>query len=220
MTHALSRRQEFTADALAARIVGCRPLIEGLKLIHGAAYAFNAYWINEVAPVLRQAFHPPLADGFRRYLASPRIAEAVAASLNRELAGGETDPYDTHPPLQARIAAVENRSDREPPQYDLPAISLLGDIAGLETRLIKATSTEPSAQALRLVAWDDVGWKIWAPAWEAYIGKYAKVLAGITPCTLPELARNLDPFSRCFGSPTVGTWQRRYAANKPLLPWV
>jgi heat shock protein HtpX len=37
MTHVLSRHQEFTADALAARIVGCRPLIEGLKLIHGAA---------------------------------------------------------------------------------------------------------------------------------------------------------------------------------------
>lgn len=31
MTHAVSRRQEFTADALAARIVGCRSLIEGLS---------------------------------------------------------------------------------------------------------------------------------------------------------------------------------------------
>jgi len=71
-------------------------------------------------------------------------------------------------------------------------------MAGLETRLIKATSTEPSARALRLVTWDDVGWKIWAPAWEAYAGKYAKVLDGITPCTLPKLARNLDPFSRCL----------------------
>jgi hypothetical protein len=93
-------------------------------------------------------------------MASPRIAEAVAASLDRKLAGGETDPYDTHPPLRARIASVENRSNRETPQYDLPVISLLGEMAELETRLIKATSTEPSARALRLVAWDDVRGKI------------------------------------------------------------
>jgi len=46
-----------------------------------------------------------------------------------------------------------------------------------------------------LVAWEEVGWKIWAPTWETYAGKYAKVLAGNTPCTLPELSQNLDAFS-------------------------
>ena len=48
---------------------------------------------------------------------------------------------------------------------------------------------------LQLVAWEEVGWKIWAPTWETYAGKYAKVLAGNTPCTLPELSQNLDAFS-------------------------
>jgi heat shock protein HtpX len=96
MTHVVSRRQEFTADTLAARVVGFRPLIEGLKLTYGAAYAFDAYWLNEVAPVLRYGFHPPLAEGFRRYLASPRIAAAISTSLDRELAEGETNSYDTH----------------------------------------------------------------------------------------------------------------------------
>ena len=195
MTHAVSRHQEFTADTLAARVVGSHPLIEGLKLTYGAAYAFDAYWLNEVAPVLRYGFHPPLAEGFRRYLASPRIAAAISTSLDRELAEGETNPYDTHPPLRARIAAVGNRSDRETPEHDLPAMSLLGGIPRLETQLIKTISDEPPAQASQLVAWDDVGRKIWAPTWEAYAGEYAKVLSGITPRTLPQLARNLDPFS-------------------------
>jgi heat shock protein HtpX len=195
ITHGISRRQEFSADALAARIVGSRPLIEGLKLSYGAAYAFEAYWLNEVAPILRHGFHPPLAEGLRRYLASPRVAAAISTSLDRELAEGETDPYDTHPPLRARIAALGPQSDHETPDPDPPAISLLGDIAGLETRLINAMSTEPSAQASQLVAWEDVGWKIWAPTWEAYAGEYAKVLSGITPRTLPQLARNLDSFS-------------------------
>ena len=195
MTHAVSRRQEFTADTLAARLVGSRPLIDGLKLTYGAAYAFDAYWLNEVAPVLRYGFHPPLAEGFRQYLASPRIAEALSTNLDRELAEGETNPYDTHPPIRARIAALQDRADHETPEHDPPAISLLEEIAGLEARLIKAISTEPSAQASQLVAWDDVGGKIWAPTWEAYAGEYAKVLSGITPRTLPQLARNLDPFS-------------------------
>jgi heat shock protein HtpX len=196
MTHAVSRRQEFTADALAARLVGCRSLIEGLKRIYGAALAFDAYWLNEVAPVLRHSCHPPLAEGFGRYLAAPRVAKAVAASLDRELAGGETDPYDTHPPLRARIAAVENWSDRETPEHDPPAISLLGEVAELETRLIKALSTEPSAQASQLVPWNDVGWRIWIPTWQTYAGEHAKALSGITPRSLPHIARNLDLFSR------------------------
>jgi heat shock protein HtpX len=196
ITHAVSRRQEFAADALAARTVGSRPLIEGLKLIHGAALAFNAYWLNEVAPVLRQGFHPPLVEGFRRYLGASRVAAAVSASLDRELAEGETDPYDTHPPLRQRIAAVQDGPDRDTPGDDLPAISLLGNIEGLETQLIGTTPNEPTAQAFQSVAWDEVGWKFWVPAWEAYTGKYANVLAGNTPRTLPELAQNLEAFSQ------------------------
>ncbi|MGH8069870.1 MAG: M48 family metallopeptidase [Candidatus Entotheonellia bacterium] len=195
ITHAVSRRQEFAADALAARTVGSRPLIEGLKLIHGAALAFNAYWLNEVAPVLRQGFHPPLVEGFRRYLGASQITKAVSDSLDRELAEGETNPYNTHPPLRERIAAVQDWPDRDAPGYDLPAISLLGNIEGLETQLISVTPNEPTAQAFQSVAWDEVGWKIWVPAWEAYAGKYANVLAGNTPRALPEIAQNLEAFS-------------------------
>jgi heat shock protein HtpX len=196
MTHAVSRRQEFAADALAARIVGAHPLIEGLKRLHGAALAFNAYWINEVAPVLSQGFHPPLVEGFRRYLASSQIKAAVSTSLDRELAEGEMHPYDTHPPLRERVAAVQSVPNRETPGCELPAISLLGDIEGLETRLISATTDESTAQAVQLIAWHEVGWKIWAPAWEAYAGRYAKVLAGNTPRTLAELSQSLDAFAR------------------------
>jgi hypothetical protein len=195
ITHGISRRQEFAADALAARIVGPRPLIQGLKLSYSAAYAFEAYWLNEVAPVLRYGYHPPLAEGLRRYLASPRVAAAISTSLDRELVEGETNPYDTHPPLRARIAALGPQSDRDTPEPDPPAISLLGEVAELETRLVNAMSTEPAAQASQLVAWDDVGGKIWVPTWEAYAGEYAKVLSGITPRTLPQLARNLYSFS-------------------------
>jgi hypothetical protein len=74
-------------------------------------------------------------------------------------------------------------------------MSLLGEIPRLETQLIKSISAEATAQTSQLVAWNDVGRKIWALTWEAYAGEYAKVLSGITPRTLPQLARNLEPFS-------------------------
>ena len=88
ITHAVSRRQEFAADQLTARL-GFRPLIEGLKLIYGAAPAFNAYWSNQVAPVLSRRFRPLMARRFRRYIASPHLVNAVAASLDRALIESE-----------------------------------------------------------------------------------------------------------------------------------
>jgi heat shock protein HtpX len=217
ITHAISRRQEFTADALAARVVGTRPLIEGLKQSYGAAYAFDSYWFNEVAPILRHGFRPPLAEGFRRYLASPQVVEAISTGLDHELSEDDTNPYDTHPPLRARIAALETLPDREVSEPDPPAISLLGEITGLERRLIKAISTEPSAQSSQWVAWENVGEKVWAPAWKAYAREYANLLSGITPRTLPQLALNLDPFSErlreCDGAELVAAERRKQAST-------
>jgi hypothetical protein len=81
ITHAVSRCQEFAADEFAVRLVGSRPVSEGFKLIHGAALAFNAYWRNDVVPVLSRGFHAPMAEGFHRHFTSPQIV-AVFASIN------------------------------------------------------------------------------------------------------------------------------------------
>jgi Zn-dependent protease with chaperone function len=68
VTHAVSRRQEFVADELAARVIGSKPLIGGLRTVHTVAPAFNAYWVNECAPILNAGFHPPLTEGFQRFV--------------------------------------------------------------------------------------------------------------------------------------------------------
>jgi heat shock protein HtpX len=196
VTHTIARHQEFSADALAARLVGCQPLIEALKLTYSAAVAFDSYWLNEVAPVLRRGLHPPLAEGFNRYLASPRIAPVLATGFEQELAVDDTNPYDTHPSLRDRIAAVQHLPRRRMPETDPPAISLLGDISGLESRLIRTTSAEPLAQEPEVVAWKDVGWKVWVPTWETSTRDYVRALTGMTPSTLPHLAQNLDSLPR------------------------
>jgi hypothetical protein len=49
---------------------------------------------------------------------------------------------------------------------------------------------------VQLRGWSEVGGQIWVPAWEAYVERYAQVLAGTTPRTFPELSHNLDAWAR------------------------
>src|SRR5262245_37967839 len=106
VTHAVSRRQEFIADALAARTVGARPLKDGLCRVHKVAPAFDYYWRSECAPVFNAGFLPPLADGFDEFISAGHIADSMHRRLEAQLADGKADPYDTHPPLRERIAAI------------------------------------------------------------------------------------------------------------------
>ena len=135
ITHAVSRRQEFVADELAARAVGSQPLIGGLRTVHGVAPAFNAYWFNECAPVLNAGFRPPLTEGFRQFVQSGKVAEAIGKHLDEELKEGKSNPYDTHPPLRERIAAVEKLPPGDVGRDDPAAITLLGDVPALENQL-------------------------------------------------------------------------------------
>lgn len=133
ITHAISRRQEFVADALAARIAGARALIGGLQAIHGGAMAFNAYWHMEVMPVLEAGKRPPLVEGFNRFVSSSAVSSVVARSVEVESAQGKADPYDTHPSLQERIAAAQKLpAGGEQPANDAKAITLLTNARELE----------------------------------------------------------------------------------------
>ena len=95
LTHAVSRAQEFAADALGARIVGAAAMVRGLTAAHGAGRSFGHYWSGEAVPVLSAGFLPSLTDGFRRFLEEKEVAETVAQSVAEELAQGVADPHDT-----------------------------------------------------------------------------------------------------------------------------
>ena len=44
VTHAISRRQEFIADEVAANAAGATAMASALRKVHGAAGAFQSYW--------------------------------------------------------------------------------------------------------------------------------------------------------------------------------
>jgi Zn-dependent protease with chaperone function len=196
VTHAVSRRQEFIADELAARTVGARPLMDGLRSVHGAAPAFDYYWRSECAPVFNAGFLPPLADGFGQFVRAGHIAERMSKLLEAQLAEGKADPYDTHPPLRDRIAAIASLPEGPPLPHDLPAVSLLDDVPALERELLAQLAGADSAAKLEPIVWSEVGARVYMPQWTRLVQLNAQRLKGITPESLSTVAGDLQAFGK------------------------
>jgi Zn-dependent protease with chaperone function len=200
VTHAVSRQQEFVADELGAHVAGARAMADSLRAVHANALAFDAYWQNEVVPVLGAGHRPPIAAGFRQFVGVSSIADAMRESVEAEIRGGTTDPYDTHPSLPERLAALESLPQGEVPAEDPPAMSLLNDVTELESAILTVMAGPEKVRAMRPVEWESVGAQALLPKWEEVVREHRQVLAGITPMALPEVVRDLSG----FGSMLVG----------------
>ncbi len=198
ITHAVSRRQEFVADELAAQAVGSKPLISGLRKIHSVAPAFQFYWSSECAPVLNSGFRPPIVDGFAQFVHSGPVAELIQKQLDEELQAGKSDPYDTHPPLKERIAAVEQLPAGKPGGADPEATTLLTNIPALETQLL-ATLASPEASAkLTPITWEETCGQVYLPQWKKLYNANRAALEGVSAESLPGLAGDLQALGqRC-----------------------
>ena len=184
ITAAISRRQEFAADACAAHRAGRDVHVGTLRTIHAYAPAFDAYWRTEVAPVLQMGFRPPLAAGFAEFAAAPVVIETAQRELERDMAQGKTSPYDSHPSLPERIAAVATLPPGDPD--DSPAaIELLADPPALELRLLKSLSGE-DADGLAPVVWDRIGEDVYLVHARGRAERQSAVLSGYSLAELPE----------------------------------
>jgi len=187
----VSRRQEYRADELACAVAGAEPLVQGLRKIHGASMAWGPYWNSEVVPVLNQGCKPAIADGFSRFLAAPQIEVQVRKGIEKEITEGMTEPYDTHPPLRDRIAAIR-RLATEPGEKDGElAISLLEEPELAELQFLQLANPKLGPNSLRHVGWDEIGRAVTIPAWRAAVGEYAAMMNGITAGGLPEVIKKL-----------------------------
>lgn len=191
----VSRRKEYRADELACLVAGPQPMIRGLRKIHGAGMAWTPYWNTEVVPLLNRGCMPGIADGFSRFLVAPQIAVQVENGIKHEIAEGKTQPYDTHPPLRDRIAAIEKLSGevaaQETDSSAEAALSLLDDPEGAEQRFIELMNPKLPKDSLRRVAWDEVGRSLTIPSWKAAVAENAKEFAGVTAGAVRELIAKL-----------------------------
>jgi hypothetical protein len=216
ITHAISRRQEYAADALAARTVGAAPLASGLRKIHGVAAAFAPYWMSEVAPVLDHGYRPPIATGFSQFLSRPAIASQVNAAIAHEMESGQVHPYDTHPPLRERIAALGANAVSSDADAGLRAITLLENEDQIEARLVDFL---PDAKGKRFesISWRDVSSRVWATIWRNKAQVARDRLRGLTPAQLPAIASDLAAAAVRFGfSPDKAVAEARGGSGNAL----
>ena len=189
ITHAISRAQELAADALAARVVGSRALVQGLKAIHGSSVGFVGFWQQEYAPLLESGYRAPFQSGFESFMTSPVVAGSVASAVANEMETGKADPFDTHPPLRERIAAAGAETDQPGWQDDTPALTLLDDVPAIEQELLTFVVGPSNASKLVSIAWEDVPLRVWAPMWRNVAAKNSDKLRGVTP----ELLSRITP---------------------------
>jgi len=199
ITHAISRRQEYAADALAAQVAGARWLMSGLKVTHGAGAAYQSYWDNELVPVLNAGFRPPMAEGFARFLESQKVADSVTALVDKEMTEGKTDPYDTHPPLRERLAALAVHTTAGSDDGGALSVSLLENVPALEHELLVFMGNAETAAKLQNLDWEKAGELVYLPSWQKQAREHAARLEGLTPAGLPALAGDDAALRKRFG---------------------
>ena len=192
VTHAVSRRQEFIADEVSAHIAGAPAAMSALRKAHATAPAFHTYWQQELAPVLGSGYLPPIAQGFAAFLAQERIAAGLELVIREAEASGRTDPFDTHPALKERLAALQTLPADDGGDQT-PATTLVPNLAGWERRVLGASVNEDWAKGLQPVDWERIVDTVYLPMFRDRVAALAPLLAPFTVGTPPtkrlELAR-------------------------------
>ena len=107
-SHPLRRTAEFEADAAAARITSAAALAEALCAIEVREPALDRLYWTPLNKSLAVEPAPP-ADPISRLLSVARTASLPAeeeGTLLRRAAEADPDPFDTHPTLGERLAAL------------------------------------------------------------------------------------------------------------------
>jgi len=159
-TESVSRRQEFAADRVAARVAGRDTTVAALRRIP-ALEAAHHHYLDHYATMGWDADLLPPAGQFYGGLAHLLADEARRRELSElewELPPEELSPYDSHPSTADRIAALEALSDdgrgAGPDSLRRPAWSLR-EPAEVFADLERAT-LDALAPSMQRVAWEEL----------------------------------------------------------------
>jgi heat shock protein HtpX len=152
----ISRKQEHRSDELACLIAGKQPTIRCLEKIHYAGFFWPIYWASEVAPLLDRNVVPDIGEGFRRSLAAPSVVTFTQTGLTGLLKTVKANPFDSHPTLAERVAAMEVLNTKEHPSNEFLASSLLLQQQAVEWLFEESKSSPVPPTSFRRVDWDDV----------------------------------------------------------------
>jgi Zn-dependent protease with chaperone function len=150
-----NRAQELQADEAAVRAAGKQPTRSMLGKLNALDAAWDHYGDSYVSLARPAERSPQLLFGFHDFLTDDlrhqQLVEAQAALLDAEPASR----YDSHPPMRARIAAIDVLAEPDRAVDDRPAWELLNDsertVPLLESELL-ANDLGPRASWPEIVA--------------------------------------------------------------------
>ncbi len=201
LTQLISRRQEFRSDEIACHVAGSAAFARALRKLTTIEVPLGSYWQQVVFPVAARGYQPEIADGFGRFLTFPQVAKAGADHLAIELQNSSTKPYDTHPPLGARLARVEAVSDSPSEEDSRTAISLFNRLGDWEANLLRKLIPALETTELKPFAWDTVGHDVYVPMWRKEILPFIPLLSQWTLNSLPDLVGQLKSISDDIPNP-------------------
>ena len=200
LTVSISRKQEFSADALAARTFGATYLGQALAKLDAGSQLYVVFWQQEFAPLLDRGYIAPWAEGFSRFCAAPALKIAAGTVLDEILAKSKTGPMDTHPALSDRLHAM---NILEKPAIDFseaPAVALLNGLPEVENELLNFMLPASRNRKFIPVDWDQVGSQVLLPDWTKRLSRDVSKWQSATIYDLPDAiaAANLREFGRKF----------------------
>ncbi|MBA2808617.1 M48 family metalloprotease [Streptomyces sp. KM273126] len=156
-TLATSRRQEYAADATAARIAGRDASASALREIPALDAAFGFYMGSYATLGSEARLLPPRGEvfgGFGRMLSARRL-ELVG--LRTELPTEPSSPYDSHPPIADRVHRIEALpADGRTEEAKGAALALLTDPERALADLEDAVLTDEVRRFRRTGDWQEL----------------------------------------------------------------
>jgi hypothetical protein len=186
LTAMVSRRQEFVADQVSARVAGADVAARALQRVSEIAPAYAMYSRTEVMPVLTAGFMPPIHEGFQYFLKSESFRQLAQHLRTAAPEAPELDASDTHPPLPERLRALGAAATTAMPPTVAPAASLLSNPDAYARMLLENAFGPTAVDALRPIRWEQVAESIYAVQWRAFVAVQASWLAPLTVETLPR----------------------------------
>ena len=219
ITHAVSRQEEFAADAVAVQTAGGSAVAGGFRKLEAYGGAFSYYVQNEWLPLVSDHVVMPLIPGYRVMMIAPDTPEFLKRmAQERQQEEATTDPYRTHPTMQQRLDAVAELTGRDASADEgeaadsTQAITLIPDLATAENRLFDECLVAPEGGGTRCrIEWNDALEAVYFPLWCGRLKQYRDELRKIRVGDLGDVIGNPDRHAALFIRPPTMTddaaWQ-------------
>lgn len=193
VTAAVARAQELEADRLAATVVGRSVVAATLRKTAQTVPVVERFLLRNVQPLLKAGVVPPVCTA---------LVGATEELPSLATVARPSGPYDAHPSLDERLAAIAPLPDRDDVTANALARGLVDDLDGLA----HAYFEHANKRTYERISWADTRAHR-EKNWRANAEAVGQLLADVTVANINTDAAALRAMVRLF----VGRDRMRYA---------